>query len=581
MGWKLNTVLALAVGGGAFYLYKSTGERPEAPSGDGLTRKLLPKNVWEARQIKVQIGNQEPMILALDAANEQFRISDPVDDVASMAMLKSLCDTYGTAHLLVGFTAEELAKDPQLVQKCGFDTPRAKVEVRFADQAVKLEIGLNGHRSDELYVRLDGKIFIGSKALFSAIQHNPDEFRERVLFTHLAVGEVQRLRLERKVDGKPVADAIQRQPNGWFGIVEPAHLRADQKMVDGLVREAGSLQVARFLSGSVEKFEKVDLTLSISGSRGMETLDLKRLGDGKGGNAPVLLGHLRQRNIVFEVPAGPIARLEWWARLLRAKHLLEVDREQITRIELDPGVGQQPCVLARPGSRDFRLERPVVSEQVSPTPLSKLLDALVKLEAREFLEQVPADSGLADGQGYFTVRVTVHGQLGPPAAIRFGRTRTDGLVFARREGDQAAVLLPQEVVADVRQPWIDFVHRRFLKLDALPFRLEIDVPGKPRRVLVNKGGWHDEAGAEVADVADFAAWMKLLDADDVVKMPSPAAPAVHVLARRDVHQQSGVLAEFDLRPLGKHVLVTTGRDAPFGYVVRKEVFRRLLDRWSK
>lgn len=591
MGWKSNMALLGAVGGMVWYLMAKGPPTAPTPAPGPLTYRLLPESIWTAAQVKIRRGKLEPIILKLDLAKGRFDVLDPVEDVASMALLKSIFRIYDAAELYEGYSVEELKKDPSLIAKVGLDDPRATVEVRYSGRTIKIDLGQPAFKDDEIYLKVGEKVFRGPKALYTSIQHNPDDLREKLMFTKSNIGDPEKIRVTRRIGKKMIVDAIEKLPKVGFRVVEPRNLRVDMSMAQGLVTTVGGLSIVRYLSGTMPEItqSEPDLILTVGGAKGEETLSVYGLGDKGTPQSPgPFLARLHERNVVFQVSGLGLRELVQWAGALRARQLVGFGEVDIKRIEIEPVGDGKKLVLVRGSADKFSMVGPVHGP-VSSTPVSELLFALAHMQALQFVDEIPEAAGLGDGQGYLTVRVS-GARMAAPVTIRIGKADKDGLVYARREEESTGVLLPADVVSKARRPWLDFVGTQLPKMTANIFCVEVHRPDGKALIYINRDGEWRLEGADPDSDADAELWEfvdRISNISATRALPDQVIPKgakpVQVILRQQPFKNSAALAEYHLfayGKTGKQVVLAPPERAGVVYLMDHPlVIKALFRRW--
>ena len=587
MGWKVNVGLLVVVAGMGSYLYLK--DPPDPNLGPSVLQEpLFSRSVWDAREIRFQYSKDRvPIRISMNAQAGEFRLEDPVADVASYAMLKSVLDAYQGAMLLVAHSAEDVEDEPEILERTGLLEPVGSFEARFsADDRELVEFGKLGFRDDEIYARVRGQIHRVALVLHNVLEKNADDLRENRLFSELDIGDTfSSVRLEERIDNDEIqVRAIELDRMRGYRIVEPAPRRANQERVAIYLNELRSLTVGRFLSGAAQQLGPAQdwkYRLEVTGN-GVEVLELT---EAQGG----FVGHLRRRNIKFELDSLPVGRLLQWSDLLRATHLLTLRERDIHRIEIDGGVGHRPVVLERGAlGAAFRLEQPVLSVQVNPTPVNRLLYALTNLKVEEYVDSPTEGTGLEDGEGFFTVRVSTAETGQEAVVIRLGNTSEDR-VYVRREDDDTPVLLDASLRTALTRPWTEFVSRYLPEMRQVPFRLEVTVPGRDEPIVYidDENGWH-EVGSEEEnlDVFELADGLRKYRASDVIPESdlAPGIEPVRLLFRRDTQATSGEFFAVLLTEHGEDAVLKVENFVEGAVFLvpnsgQPSVFRRLLDLW--
>ncbi len=585
MGWRTIVALLFIVGGlGGYLVISDPKHEPPPADPNQMTKRLLPKGAWAAREIWFESRpGREPIILSLDPTNRRIYVTDPVRDVASMAVMESILNAYNGALLAPFYSAEDLAAEPRLLKETGLDQPVGRIEFRYSAQdVVAIAFGHPGIRKGEIWVQVGDAVYRTDPALHKLLDKLPDVMREHLLFTDLAVGNPQKVRFEKRVGKTRRVHRIEQVARGEFRVVEPLGVRADRSAVEGLLRGIGSLYVERFLSGAQQQFghDEFDFQIALKGDKGAETLDVRILEDG------LYFGHLRRRNINFVMVGRGLNALDEWLPKLRDRKFHHIAERAILRLELDPGRKGETAVFVRGVGQGFRVLRPIVIDQTNSTPMGELLHVLTTMEVSSFVDDPDVKTGLEDGADFFTIRVAAQREYGVNVAIRIGGPAGDGLVYARR-ADEPHVARIEAHAADVlRRPWTELVSLYVPKLNAPAFWCEAHVPGRTRPIVYVKRelAWREEGGqVEAKDVGDFVDALKTLRSKAVVptaSLPRDSRP-VRVILRGDQQAQSGEIYRCSLLRQGGHVLVQVENYPGIAYRIehRTGLFRRLLDDW--
>jgi hypothetical protein len=193
-------------------------------------------------------------------------------------------------------------------------------------------------------------------------------------------------------------------------------------------------------------------------------------------------------------------------RVQRAKHVLDLKKDQVTGIRLS--AGGQTVVLERQGAPaaagvDWRLASPaaLAAERADGAAVERLLDSLVGLEKSRTLDQVkPAEVGLDKPRAEVGLRLA--GEKGE-TVLRIGAAvPTGGEAIVAVAGRPDAYVVSDAVMADVQKKagdWRD--HQVFHgDRDAIQ-RISWSIAGAPRVVLAKRGDnfWLESPLADRAD----------------------------------------------------------------------------------
>lgn len=501
--------------------------------------------------VRLQVRGQpeaQPIVLER-AAGHAFAMTEPMRDLASQARLAALAAAWDGARLVRVHSREDAT--PDLLRRLGLDPPRAALRATFPDADIAVELGDEGPLGEELWVRRDGIVYQGSKALLSTIAGTVDDYREPLLFqTDLAL--VREVRIERRpAGGEREALALQRVGGGEWRLRQPLVARARADVSNSLVASVLGLQARQFVLGNVELRPEPDYAVDVEGAAGRESVRLWRQA------GEVLLGHQSPRDVAFTLGAADCERLlRLPSEALRSRLLNPHAPDELMRIALDPGDGGRVAVLQRGANQVFELHQPI-RVAANPTAVAQLLEALTTLTAQEFVAGEPGQgeaSALTDG-GWRVELVGPHG--GRPIELRLGRD--DGeLTYARRTDEPYAVKVPRASAAALRQGWTRFVALEVYRAASLAViqRLRY-VRGEQRRSYAKgeDGIWRgegesDEAAgvAEAVDVLGDLVAVEALEPDQVDGL-GPAL-AIDLRAGNDM-----ALASFELFARGDDVLL--------------------------
>lgn len=602
MGLKANLTLLVLVGGMGAYLYIKgpQTEKPDpGPGPENLGQPLFAEGEFlgRAAQIKFIPKTNQPILLERDQNTNapRFFVQDPVVDLASSAVIQGMIQVYQGAILQQGYSEVELQKHPELMAETGLAEPEATVEVRWAGGKTKrIELGKAGMDEAEIFVRVDGgPVMLGSRALINPVRVNPDDLRERVMFDSGSIGlHPQRVRLQTDLPQMKRVDELTRTPAGAYRITEPGRFRADPRGVRGFLGALSSMRIDRFITGALSPafqalIDTPQVKLEVWGARGRETLVASQL-DAQAG----WLGHLQQRKVTFMISnERSMVSLLGWVQNLRARALIPFPLDEVTRIEVDPRQDRVPLVFKRKHD-GFDLEMPVQTD-TNPTPMQELLTGLQDLQAQEFLDSEPADSGLRDGDPYLALRI-IKPSGGARIHMRIG-ARKGELVHVRREDETTVVLVAYKAVAPLFRDWPLYVSRRVMEFGQRVFRMEARVPGKAEPLVYLRTpelNWHQEGGTEVDDlVASLVEDLALLKA----RGDDPIRPVAAVEGRdvervllhfmRSVTDRGDPVLVLELWPDGdKHVLLRSNaqQSQQVIYRLRRPLYlRQLYERWTR
>ncbi|MFQ5504328.1 MAG: DUF4340 domain-containing protein, partial [Planctomycetota bacterium] len=184
-------VLALLILGGLYYWQDL---RDEGPEDDRRATSILAGLEGPPDHLTLQSHVSEGKFYRLSRSGELWLITDPVEDEASDARMKSILDPLLAATKTLAFRPEEITK--QILEETELLRPGATIVVGSGDSRVKIEFGGEDVRPNTSFVRIDGSIYRVPTGLGHGAEINLLDLRNRLLIRNRASG-ITRLVLER------------------------------------------------------------------------------------------------------------------------------------------------------------------------------------------------------------------------------------------------------------------------------------------------------------------------------------------------------------------------------------------------
>lgn len=211
-------------------------------------------------------------------------------------------------------------------------------------------------------------------------------------------------------------------------------------------------------------------------------------------------------NLGLLLVAALLSALAWWQpgqkETENRDRVSELAPEQVTAIEIEPGVGADGYRLERRG-QSWRLTQPVAvrGDDFKAELLLKLLQAPVSLR-RPLADLKPADYGLEGA----TPQVRFLTANGDALTVQFGAQNPVGLRRYLGVGDHL-LLVQDKYLHHVRASWSDWVDRRVLP-EGITL-VAIDLPDL--RLRNEQGKWRVTSRDGKAIAADADAVTRLVD----------------------------------------------------------------------
>ncbi|MEC7582996.1 MAG: DUF4340 domain-containing protein [Planctomycetota bacterium] len=444
----------------------------ETPGEQGrVSVNLLAGNRLEdVVKLRWQFDQLQPFEIVRDDKGD-YRLTEPVSDLASGSVLRNIGQTYDSA--MIGETP--LPDTPENRAKTGLDPPRVVLDLEFEDGSKQhLELGSEGPLGNDVFVRRDGKIYRGGLALFSVLRVPLNELRDPVVFrtpVQIATDVV----VDRQIEGEDREELHLARRNGEWRLVAPIEARADAGSAETFARMLLGLRIDVFPAGMLRLPEGPPAyTVTVRGGREEEIVDFWLDAQDN------LRGRHRQRGIDFiSENRSYYSIFEVSQEQLRARILVSVGNvhEEVLVLMVDRGEEEPRLVFRRQSeNQPWKMVEPLASE-VSPTPVNQLLTALNNLRALQFFEggvENPA-YGFAENPLRIGYQSRVHRQ---PLFIRFGGDtmfqEQPAVYAARTDAPNEVVSVPKGAVDEMRRPWTEYVPLGVLEIKQAVSRLMLE-----------------------------------------------------------------------------------------------------------
>lgn len=317
-------------------------------------------------------------------------------------------------------------------------------------------------------------------------------------YTHVLSNEVTRVEVKRKSGGFILAKS-----GGQWSFVVPANLRADTEQVDswlrGILEGASVSQTVEGAPSDLATYglDKPEVEVVLHTRRGSRTLQLGKDFRTGQGNAPGELFFAREKadGRLFMVSSSvAIALRDKTVDELRDRRLFEVeDSARVNRLSLTRPTGT--VEVRRTGGDDWTLVQPFQAS-ADRTNVTTLVDQLRLATASDFVEENAKDLARY-GLDSPALVIRAWDNKGEHA-VRFGKARADGKVYAARDGESQVVTVEKFSFQGFDKTVADLRDLRLITLDPEKVRtLEIRNPhGTTRLQRTGKNEWEivDPAG---------------------------------------------------------------------------------------
>ncbi|GDY03584.1 hypothetical protein LBMAG49_29130 [Planctomycetota bacterium] len=416
-----------------------------------------------------------------------FRITEPLDDLASLAQLRSIAQTYDSAQL-----SDQQLEDNEVNRKrFGLDEPRMYFAAEFEDGSKeRLELGSEGRIGDDMYVRRNGRIYAGGLALWSSLQIRQDDLRERTVLS-VESANVTGVSMDQIMGENRSVLTLMRTGDTWQ-LTAPVVARADPQAANSFLMQVLGLHIDQFPPSVVRLPDRAP-DLKITLFMGSNQLIVPMWFD----EQKNLFGRLEDRKITFGCVTSQFnAIFSAGTDRLRARVLFPFSNlhTELLTIVIDPGQELSPrSVLHRNSPEEnWSIIEPVVSP-ADPTPVQELISAINSLRALQFYPGGANEPRFGLAQSALQLGVQGREQQ-QPIFIKLGADAKDGeyeITYAvRPDTPNEVVAVPRDAVQRVRTKWLTYVALEIVRLDQPVLRMDLLRGTAAARVLRRKAeGW--------------------------------------------------------------------------------------------
>lgn len=455
MRWQTTAVLAVVlVALGAFYYFYEVRGGPERAKASAQKGRLWTVEASDVAEAELKRGAET---IRLRREGDGWQIVEPVKARGDRGRIDETLVTLTTARV-----DREIASAPAQVAEFGLDKPVAEVTLRLKDgRQLALALGAKSPTGAWVYAREAQKpaVVALSESVLSDATRPLADFRDRTLlaFDPKAVSAFEVATREETL-------AVARADGKWR-LTKPAALAADGETVDDFLDKLRQQKVKAFVAESpkslalygLDRPVRVAIHTGRDKDRATQELLFGAVDKAKQGVYAMRPGEAS----VLLLPEPAWTQVPKNVAVLRNKTVVEVDRDKVTRIDLESPKGA--VTLAREGDR-WRITAP------EPLPADRveagaLLFKLRELRALGFLSDDAA--GIARYLAKPTVRVTLTAEgaaapttllLAPSPEKRGGRPSA----YAAVAGQGPVVLVDGKALDELARSVTDLRDRTFL-----------------------------------------------------------------------------------------------------------------------
>ncbi len=582
MGMRSLLVLVLVAAGLGAVLWFTDEKPPVQKVAE--TSVLGGRSLMTCKRLRWQYPNRPPV--ELTRGPDGFQITEPIADVVSAAYLRNIIATWDSAQM----QASPLEDTAENRAKVGLSPPELTVHFEYEDGAtIEVEVGGVGPLSDKetRYLRVAGRLWVGSNALYESMRVGLDDLREHMVFRNQVL-DLAELRVDHRLPSGTRETLHLKIVDGKWRLLAPVKGRADPVAATQFVTGVLALRVSWFAPGVVKLPEgEPTVVIDVHGSRGPETLRLWE----QGGQ---LMGVLPGRKIVFASDNQQYSSIfADGTDRLRARILVPMGEggsfQELVELVVDPGEGRgERLRLSRPSpSAAWRLVEPV-EMAASLTACNEAAHALQMLVVAQFVDEQggtrpranDARYGLVAGAGRLAVTTKRLGETGT-TTLWFGarvERPEQPLAYACRADEPDTVVLVQQPYVDaLARPWLAYCDLRVLQQNATVEQLELEHADGRKLTFHNddpawkRDGLHELANDDLRDLRGTRA----VD----VRGAEFTKPQWTLRLKRRNGDELGVLRVWD-RGAGEPLVMQGAGPAAVAFEVKDRTSKGVRDLWQ-
>ena len=394
MRWQTTAVLAvvLLALGTFYYVYEIRGG-PERAKIEAQKGRLWTVDAADVDEMELKRGAEA---VTLKRESDGWRLLVPVTARGDRSRVDETLTTLTTARV-----DREIESAPTRLDQYGLDKPAAAVTLQLKDgRRLELQLGAKSPTGVWVYAREAGKaaVFVVSDTVLRDVTRPLSEFRDK---TVLAFGARQVTAFE--VVTREGTLAVE-QVDGRWRLTRPVALAADTETVTAFLDKLQSTRIKEFVAESPKSLVPYGLERPIR-------VSIRTGRDKDRVTASLLIGTVDKAKGVYAMRPGESSVLllpaETWelvpknVAVLRNKVVVEIDRDKVTRVDLESPKGKVGLTQEQNRWRIVAPENLPADQVEAGALLFKLRD----LKAQGFLTDDA--SGIARYLARPTVRVTM------------------------------------------------------------------------------------------------------------------------------------------------------------------------------
>src|SRR5947208_1114940 len=343
MRWQTTAVVAvvLLALGAFYYVYEIKGG-PARAKVEAQKGRLWTVDAGDVTEVELKRSGE---VVKLKREADGWQILEPVTARGDRAKVDETLTTLTTARV-----DREIESAPKRLDQYGLDTPAADITLRLKDgRQLGLQLGAKNPTGVWAYAREAGKpaVFVVSDMVLRDVTRPLVDFRDR---TVLAFGQRQVTAFEVATREETLAV---EQANDRWKLTRPVALPADAQAVTDFLDKLQSMRVKEFVAEApkslvpygLERPIRVSIHTGRDKDRAPKALLIGEIDRTKRGVYAMRPGE----SSVLLLPAEAWTIVPKNVAALRDKVVVEVDRDKVTRVDLESPRGT--VALTQEGNR--------------------------------------------------------------------------------------------------------------------------------------------------------------------------------------------------------------------------------------
>ncbi len=445
MRWRFTVASGLVfVALLAWVITQERGRVPQEGEAFGLS-------VDQATKLEVKQKDKDELVV--EKSGDDWRLVKPIEGLADTDEVERMVKAIAELKPSGSRTGQNLdskdfgLKNPELTAKLWYD----------GGKSVEVSLGAETPVGANRYAKIAGrdKLYIVSSSLRTTLSKEPDKLREKRL-AKFEKDDVKGLALEH---GQTRIVCVKRGGEGAVAwrMTAPLDTAADEWNVKRLIDKVKDLKAEDFLRETKSDKElgldkpQVKVTVDLTGGRKL-TISLgeetkREVGD-KHEEKDVVFARSSERKEVLLVKADVLKDLKKEVFDLRDKSVVQLDREDVTRVKVERREGMSFQIARRPTG--WWVEQPKQLE-AKKSAVDDLLWDIEDLDAKKFVTEKAKREELRDyGLAVPDTAITVSRRGGKePLKIFIGDKTSEGDYYAMTSASQQVVTISDFLSKDL------------------------------------------------------------------------------------------------------------------------------------